>query len=50
MLRRTVRSGRGSAGSNVKRRSTAPSTIFISCWAKAAPMQRRRPPPNGIHV
>ncbi len=37
-------------GSTVKRRSTSLITIFISCSANAAPKQRRRPPPNGIHV
>jgi hypothetical protein len=25
-------------------------TAAISCVAKLAPMQRRGPPPNGIHV
>ena len=30
--------------------STARSTIFISCSAKLAPRQRRRPPPNGSQV
>ena len=31
-------------------RSTTGSTIFISSIAKLDPRQRRRPPPNGIHV
>ena len=39
-----------SAGSSSKRSSRARSTSFISSWAKLAPMQRRRPPPKGIHV
>jgi hypothetical protein len=35
---------------SAKRPSTVRSTIFISCSAKLAPRQRRRPPPNGIQV
>ena len=50
MLRRAAVSGAAIPGASSKRRSTVASTIFISCWAKAAPRQRRRPPPNGIHV
>ena len=49
MLRRRVVSGWGSHGSSANRRSAAARTIFISSWANEAPMQRRRPPPNGSH-
>ena len=30
--------------------NTSRSTATPSIWAKPAPMQRRTPPPNGIHV
>jgi hypothetical protein len=50
MLRRVVRSNSGLSAVIANRRRTAATTIFISCWANAAPMQRRRPPPNGSHV
>src|SRR4029079_1766550 len=50
MLRRRLPSSPGAAGASSCRASTARSTIFISSWAKLAPRQRRRPPPNGIQV
>src|SRR5438270_2207400 len=50
MLRRPVCSGASRGAESEYRRSTVLSTIFISCIAKLAPRQRRRPPPNGIHV
>jgi hypothetical protein len=40
----------GRAGDTSKRDKTAFNTTFISWSAKLAPRQRRRPPPNGIHV
>ena len=50
MLRRLVRSGPGDAAPTVWPASIARITIRISSIAKLAPMQRRRPPPNGIQV
>ena len=41
---------RGPAGATVKRSAAARRTMRISSRAKLAPMQRRRPPPNGIQV
>src|SRR4051812_3337445 len=50
IARRRVSSCPPFAGCTSARSSTARSTTFISSVAKLAPMQRRRPPPNGIHV
>src|SRR6266536_2972453 len=47
-FRRTIGSGRDVAGRSSARCSTVRSTTRISNSAKAAPMQRRVPPPNGI--
>ena len=47
-LRRAGTSGAGSALRSSQRLRTARSTIRISNSAKAAPRQRRMPPPNGI--
>jgi hypothetical protein len=44
------RSGLRDAARSRTRRSTSRSTTFISTWANEAPMQRRTPPPNGIHA
>ena len=37
-------------GTMRRRSSSVRSTTSISMWANAAPMQRRTPPPNGIHA
>ena len=50
MARRRLTSTPSIPGRTSQRDSTACSTIFISTSAKLAPRQRRRPPPNGIHV
>ena len=42
-----VRAGCFEASVTSKPSSSVPSTIFISWSAKAAPRQRRAPPPNG---
>ena len=44
------RLGRGDAGARSRRSSTPRCTIRISSSAKAAPRQRRTPPPNGIQA
>ena len=46
--RRARRAGLAARGA--RRRRTAVSTTRISISAKAAPRQRRTPPPNGIHA
>ena len=50
IARRRLTSTPSIPGRSSQRDSTARSTIFISSSAKLAPRQRRRPPPNGIHV
>ena len=50
MLRLRARSPCAPTGCSSQRSSTARSASFISSSAKLAPRQRRRPPPNGIHV
>ena len=47
-LRRVGRSGSADAGASSTARRIVSIAIRISSWAKAAPMQRRVPPPNGI--
>ena len=44
------RSGRFESARSRTRRSTSRSTTRISTCANDAPMQRRTPPPNGIHA
>ena len=48
--RRRTRSPAFVAGRSSKRPATARSTSFISSDAKAAPTQRRMPPPKGMKV
>ena len=48
--RRRIRSPVLIAGRRSKRPATARRTSFISSDAKAAPTQRRMPPPNGMKV
>ena len=50
IARRKTRSGFGSAGRIWWRLTSSLSTTAISNWAKAAPRQRRTPPPKGIQV
>ncbi len=50
MLRTLTFSGFGSGALSSARSRIARSTTRISYSAKAAPMQRRTPPPNGIQA
>jgi hypothetical protein len=50
MLRILGRSDRGLAARSSVRSTIARRTIPISDWAKAAPTQRRTPPPKGIQL
>ena len=49
-LRRAGRSAAGDAALRVRRRRISAIATRISISANAAPMQRRTPPPNGIHA
>jgi hypothetical protein len=50
MFRSFARSGRSSRTVSSARSKNVRSTARISYSAKAAPTQRRIPPPNGIHA
>ena len=49
-LRRATFSAVEEAGRSARRRTISSSATRISISANAAPMQRRTPPPNGIHA